>query len=75
MAQRKEELEREITDTQASQIQLNRAADDFRTLHAERQDLLKQWDEAVEALHRWGGGRGQGEASICRACLVLAAEA
>jgi hypothetical protein len=31
---------------QAAQIQLDRTAQDFRQLHQERQDLIRQWDEA-----------------------------
>lgn len=53
VASKKDELESEITDTQAAQIQLDRAAQDFRQLHQERQDLIRQWDEAREAMkHR-----------------------
>lgn len=35
---------------QAAQIQLDRAAQDFRQLHQERQDLIRQWDEARDAM-------------------------
>ncbi|KAG2493473.1 hypothetical protein HYH03_008290 [Edaphochlamys debaryana] len=50
---RKEELESEVVETQAAQIQLDKAAEDFRKLHVERQDLIRQWEEAVEAMrHR-----------------------
>lgn len=35
---------------QAAQIQLDRAAEDFRALHQERQDLIRQWDEARYAM-------------------------
>lgn len=35
---------------QAAQIQLDRAAEDFRQLHQERQDLIRQWDEARDAM-------------------------
>jgi chromosome segregation ATPase len=50
---KKEEVSVEVSETQASQIQLDKAADDFRQLHAERQDLIRQWDEAMEAMkHR-----------------------
>ena len=37
---RKVELEREVTETQAAQIQLDKTAEDFKALHAERQDLV-----------------------------------
>jgi hypothetical protein len=53
VAVQRDALDSEITDTQAAQIQLDRAAQDFRQLHAERQDLIRQWDEAREAMkHR-----------------------
>ncbi|GAX79427.1 hypothetical protein CEUSTIGMA_g6868.t1 [Chlamydomonas eustigma] len=53
VVQRKEELEAEVMETQAAQIQLDKAAEDFRKLHAERQDLIRQWDEAMTAMtHR-----------------------
>lgn len=53
VARQKDALEAEITDTQAAQIQLDRAAQDFRQLHQERQDLIRLWDEAREAMkHR-----------------------
>lgn len=55
VATQREALDSEVTDTQAAQIQLDRAAQDFRQLHAERQDLIHQWDEAREAMkHRDG---------------------
>eukprot|EP00878_Enallax_costatus_P041650 GHUV01048482.1.p1 GENE.GHUV01048482.1~~GHUV01048482.1.p1 ORF type:complete len:112 (+),score=41.43 GHUV01048482.1:252-587(+) len=50
VAAQKDALEAEITDTQAAQIQLDRAAQDFRQLHQERQDLIRQWDEARDAM-------------------------
>ncbi|CAD7704050.1 unnamed protein product, partial [Ostreobium quekettii] len=48
----KSDLAREVTETQAAQTQLDKTADDFRALHKERQELLRQWDEAVEAMRR-----------------------
>ncbi|KAI8473820.1 MAG: hypothetical protein J3K34DRAFT_166010 [Monoraphidium minutum] len=52
VAAKKDELEAEVTETQAAQIQLDRAAEDYRRLHAERQQLLGQWDEAAAAMRR-----------------------
>ncbi|PNH02795.1 Coiled-coil domain-containing protein 39 [Tetrabaena socialis] len=55
VVQRKDDLELEVVETQAAQIQLDKAAEDFRRLHVERQDLIRQWEEAVEAMrHRDG---------------------
>ncbi|GBF94678.1 flagella associated protein [Raphidocelis subcapitata] len=52
VAAKREELDAEITETQAAQIQLDRAAEDFRRLHGERRDLIAQWDEAAAAMRR-----------------------
>mmetsp|Transcript_20436 Transcript_20436/g.66353 ORF Transcript_20436/g.66353 Transcript_20436/m.66353 type:complete len:909 (-) Transcript_20436:163-2889(-) len=49
---KKKELEGEVTETQAAQIQLDKTAEDFRALHLERQELVRQWEEAVEAMKR-----------------------
>ncbi|GFR48534.1 hypothetical protein Agub_g10430 [Astrephomene gubernaculifera] len=50
---RRDELDTEVIETQAAQIQLDKAAEDFRKLHLERQELIRQWEEAVEAMrHR-----------------------
>lgn len=35
---------------QATQTELNKAAEDFRALHAERQELLAQWEGVLEAI-------------------------
>lgn len=48
----KAELESEVTETQAAQIELDKTAEDFRSLHAERQELVRQWEEAVESMKR-----------------------
>lgn len=39
-----------MTDTQAQQIVLDKTAEDFRKLHAERQQLVRQWEAAVQAM-------------------------
>jgi chromosome segregation ATPase len=49
---RRRELENEITDTRAAQIELDKTAGDFKALHEERHGLLQQWEEAVKAMHR-----------------------
>ena len=48
----KNALEKEITETQAKQIELDKTAEEFRQLHRERQDLVRQWQEAIEAMKR-----------------------
>lgn len=52
MISKREELEREITETQATQIELDKTAQDFKQLHHERQQLLDQWEDAVAAMGR-----------------------
>ena len=45
-------LENEVTETQTSQIELDKTAVDFKALHAERQDLVRQWEQAIEAMKK-----------------------
>ena len=49
---KKADLDDEVTETQAKQIELDKTAEEFRQLHRERQDLVKQWQEAIEAMKR-----------------------
>ena len=46
------ELEDEVTETQAAQIELDKTAEDFRKLHKERSDLVAQWEAAVAAMQK-----------------------
>merc|ERR1719163_907839 len=48
----KEDLEVEVTETQAKQIELDKTADEFRALHRERQQLVSQWQESLESMKR-----------------------
>lgn len=52
VSRKNEELEAEITETQAAQIMLDKTAEDFRQLHAERQELTRQWEEALVAMKK-----------------------
>eukprot|EP00892_Ulva_mutabilis_P002355 jgi/Ulvmu1/1211/UM109_0009.1 len=52
VAAKRTELEREVTDTQSAQMQLQKAADDFARLHKERQQLIQQWENAVAQMRR-----------------------
>jgi chromosome segregation ATPase len=49
---KKAELEDEVTDTQAAQIELDKTAEDFRKLHEERGELVSQWEEAVVSMQK-----------------------
>ena len=50
--QKKMDLDDERTDAAARQIELDRTAKEFRTLHSERQQLVQQWKEAIETAHK-----------------------
>ncbi|EFN56849.1 hypothetical protein CHLNCDRAFT_144442 [Chlorella variabilis] len=50
--QTQRDLDDEITETQAAQTELSKAAQDFRRLHAERQELLQQWEGVLEAIRK-----------------------
>jgi len=45
-------LDKEVTETQAAQIELDKTAEQFRALHEERQHLIKQWEDALSAMKR-----------------------
>jgi chromosome segregation ATPase len=47
----RDELEEEITQTRGAQMELDKSAEDYRMLHDERQYLLRQWEDAVRAMH------------------------
>ena len=49
---KKAELEDEVTDTQAAQIELDKTAEDFRKLHEERGELVSQWEQAVVSMQK-----------------------
>ena len=50
LLQKRNTLENEVTDTQAKQMELDRIADEFRQVHKERQALVTQWQETIEAM-------------------------
>jgi len=41
-----------VSETQGAQLELDRAAEDFRTLHRERQDVVRQWEDVIESMKR-----------------------
>nr|CCA18224.1 flagella associated protein putative [Albugo laibachii Nc14] len=45
-------VEDENTETQAKQIELDRISSEFHQLHQERQKIIKQWQETIEAIGR-----------------------
>ena len=44
-------LENQVTETQTAQIELDKTAVDFKKLHAERQELVLQWEQAIETMN------------------------
>ena len=48
VARKANELEKEVTETQAAQIELDKTAEEFKRLHSERHSLYLQWQETVE---------------------------
>ncbi|KAG6948783.1 hypothetical protein JG687_00015258 [Phytophthora cactorum] len=46
----KREVDDEATETQAKQIELDKTAEEFRSLHAERAKLVAQWQSTLEAM-------------------------
>ena len=49
---KKQALDAEVLETQGSQIELDKAAEDFRLLHKERLELVRQWEESIIAMQR-----------------------
>nr|XP_020836479.1 coiled-coil domain-containing protein 39 isoform X2 [Phascolarctos cinereus] len=45
-------LDNELTETMSAQIELDKAAQDFRRVHAERQELIKQWEGTIEQMQK-----------------------
>lgn len=52
LQQHKRTLDDEATETQAKQIELDKTAEEFRQLHDERQKLVRQWQDTIEAMKR-----------------------
>ncbi|KAK3095543.1 hypothetical protein FSP39_015932 [Pinctada imbricata] len=50
--QKKHVLEHETTETLTAQIELDKTAEDFRSAHQERQDLIEQWEHTIEQMQR-----------------------
>jgi len=46
-----QDLEREIMETKAVQVELDSTAIEFRKLHRQRVDIIAKWDDAVKDVH------------------------
>ncbi|CAB1119455.1 unnamed protein product [Ectocarpus sp. CCAP 1310/34] len=49
---RRAELQSLEAESSAKQVELDNTAADFRRLHAERQDLVRQWQNAIDGMRR-----------------------
>ncbi|XP_034357186.1 coiled-coil domain-containing protein 39 isoform X1 [Arvicanthis niloticus] len=45
-------LDSELTETLSAQLELDKAAQDFRKIHVERQELIQQWESTIEQMQR-----------------------
>uniref|UniRef100_A0A8C3XKE0 Coiled-coil domain-containing protein 39 n=1 Tax=Chelydra serpentina TaxID=8475 RepID=A0A8C3XKE0_CHESE len=45
-------LDNELTETISAQIELDKAAEDFRRVHHERQELIRQWESTIEQMQK-----------------------
>ncbi|XP_053161949.1 coiled-coil domain-containing protein 39 isoform X2 [Hemicordylus capensis] len=50
--QKRRILDNELTETLAAQIELDKAAEDFRRVHHERQELIRQWESTIEQMQK-----------------------
>lgn len=50
--QAQRDLAEQSTEAQTAQAELGKAAQDFRRLHAERAELLEQWEKVVAAVQQ-----------------------
>ncbi|KAJ3390261.1 Coiled-coil domain-containing protein 39 [Lobulomyces angularis] len=45
-------LNAEVTETQVSQIELDKTTEEFKALHNERQQLIEQWENAIKTMNK-----------------------
>ncbi|NXR79556.1 CCD39 protein, partial [Pycnonotus jocosus] len=50
--QKRRALDNELTETMTAQMELDRAAEDFRRVHQERQEVIRQWEDAIHQMHK-----------------------
>ncbi|XP_073660024.1 coiled-coil domain-containing protein 39 isoform X4 [Tursiops truncatus] len=50
--QRRKVLDNELTETLSAQLELDKAAQDFRNIHNERQELIQQWENTIEQMQK-----------------------
>ncbi|NXH23829.1 CCD39 protein, partial [Myiagra hebetior] len=50
--QKRRALDNELTETMTAQMELERAAEDFRRVHQERQEVIRQWENAIQQMQK-----------------------
>ncbi|KAJ3177443.1 Coiled-coil domain-containing protein 39 [Geranomyces variabilis] len=45
-------LSAEVTETQVTQIELDKTTEAFKQLHQERQELIQQWEQTIEGMRK-----------------------
>ncbi|KYO20049.1 coiled-coil domain-containing protein 39 [Alligator mississippiensis] len=50
--QKRKNLDNELTETLTAQIELDKIAEDFRRVHHERQELIRQWESTIEQMQK-----------------------
>ncbi|KAJ7400147.1 Coiled-coil domain-containing protein 39 [Pitangus sulphuratus] len=50
--QKRRALDNELTETLTAQMELDRAAEDFRRVHQERQEVIRQWEDAIQQMQK-----------------------
>ncbi|NWX27721.1 CCD39 protein, partial [Notiomystis cincta] len=50
--QKRRALDNELTETMTAQMELDRAAEDFRRVHQERQQVIRQWENAIQQMQK-----------------------
>ncbi|XP_015727091.1 coiled-coil domain-containing protein 39 [Coturnix japonica] len=63
--QKRRALDNELTETITAQMELDKTAEDFRRVHQERQEVIRQWENAIQQMQK----RDQ---QIDRCALLLA---
>ncbi|KAM7043807.1 coiled-coil domain-containing protein 39 isoform 1-T1 [Acridotheres tristis] len=50
--QKRRALDNELTETMTAQMELDRTAEDFRRVHQERQEVIRQWENAIHQMQK-----------------------
>ncbi|KAM4659956.1 coiled-coil domain-containing protein 39 [Amazona ochrocephala] len=50
--QKRKALDNELTETITAQVKLDKTAEDFRRVHQERQEVIRQWENAIQQMQK-----------------------